>query len=107
MPRISGETGDGIQSVVLALRIMEHLSSAPEGVGVTQLAEALGTTKTRIYRHLQTLVTQGYINQSGRAERYQIGTRLITLGRRVSENADISIAALPHIRELRDRLTQA
>ena len=78
MPRISGEITEGIQSVVLALRVIEHLAQSRRPVGVTSLANALGTTKSRIYRHLQTLVQQGYIVRSEQLERYKVGSRLIS-----------------------------
>jgi outer membrane protein TolC len=74
MPRIAGESGgDGVQAVVLALRILEYLAPQRDAVGVTALAQALGTTKSRIYRHLRTLVQQGYIVQSAETERYRVG----------------------------------
>jgi IclR family KDG regulon transcriptional repressor len=107
VPRISGETGEGIQSVVLALRILEHLAKRRESVGVTQLATALGTTKTRIYRHLRTLVHEGYISQSRRSERYRVGTRLLALGRQVAEASDLANIAIGPFRALRERLGQS
>jgi len=33
----------------------------------------LGTTKSRIFRHLQTLVMKGYLSQQEETERYQVG----------------------------------
>lgn len=105
MPRISGATGgDGVQAVVLALRILEYLAPQRDAVGVTALAQALGTTKSRIYRHLRTLVQQGYIVQSAETERYRVGARLVTLGRAVSESFDLSTAAYGAIRQLRDEM---
>ncbi len=105
MPRIGGDTaGDGVQAVVLALRILEYLASQRRAVGVTALARTLGTTKSRIYRHLRTLQQQGYIVQSADTERYRIGSRLVTLGRAVSESFDLASAAYETIRELRDTL---
>ena len=80
-----------------------NISRAGQAVGVTALARALGTTKSRIYRHLRTLVQQGYIVQSADTERYRIGSRLLTLGRAVTENFDLT-AAYETIRELRDTL---
>ena len=108
MPRISGHVGadGGVQSVVLALRILETLARAAEPVGVTELAEALGTNKTRIHRHVRTLVQQGYVTQSPDTGRYLVGMRLVTLGRQVADSMDLSAAALPHLRDLRDRLGQ-
>ena len=105
MPRISGEAnGDGVQAVVLALRILEYLAEQGKAVGVTALAQALGTTKSRIYRHLRTLVQQGYIQQSADTDRYRVGTRLLTLGVSVAENFDLTKAAQGILRELRDAL---
>jgi DNA-binding IclR family transcriptional regulator len=91
----------------LALRALEHLARSRAPVGVTELAEALGSTKTRVHRHLRTLVQQGYITQAPHTGRYQIGTRLITLGRHVADGRDLSSAAHPHLRDLRDRLGQS
>jgi DNA-binding IclR family transcriptional regulator len=107
VPRITGDTGDGIQSVMLALRTLEALARAREPVGVTELAETLGTTKTRMFRHLRTLVQQGYVTQAAGSGRYQVGMQLITLGRQVAESTDLSVAAQPHLRALRERLGQS
>ena len=105
MPRIGGEpNGDGVQAVVLALRILEYLAEQGKAVGVTALAQALGTTKSRIHRHLRTLVQQGYIQQSADTDRYRVGTRLLTLGVSVAENFDLTKAAQGILRELRDAL---
>jgi IclR family transcriptional regulator, KDG regulon repressor len=104
MPRISGAAGEGIQAVVLALRILERLVEEGRPMGVTALATALGTTKSRIWRHLQTLVQQGYIVQSDDTERYRVGARLVMLGHAVDNNLDIVSVGYQAIRDLRDSL---
>ncbi len=105
MPRIrTAGRGEGVQAVMLALRVLEHLAGQREPVGVTVLAQALGTTKSRIYRHLRTLMQAGYITQSVESERYRVGVRLVTLGRSVSENFDLANIARGAMRELRDAL---
>lgn len=96
-----------IQSVALALQVLETLANAAGDMGVTELASALGTTKSRIHRHLQTLVSLGYISQNPQTERYRIGTRLIALGQAASGSADLTSVAQPHMRTLRDRTGQA
>ena len=88
MPRIEGATGEGVQAVVLTLRILEYLSEQRREVGVTALAQALGTTKSRVHRHL----------------RYRIGSRLVSLGRSVSEQLDLAQAGYGTLLELRDLL---
>ena len=106
MPRVReiGQSGEGVQAVVLVLQILEHLSKERKAVGVTVLAQALGTTKSRVHRHLQTLLQQGYVVQSPETERYQAGPRLVLLGRGVSGNIDLANAASPALVQLRDAL---
>ncbi len=96
-----------IQSVSLAMQILETLAEARSDMGVTALADSLGTTKSRIYRHLRTLVTLGYIGQSPITERYRIGSRLIALGRSASDSADLAGVAKPFMHQLRDATEQA
>lgn len=102
MPQISGEQSEGVQAVVLTLRIFEHLVQQGRPVGVTELATALGTTKSRVYRFLQTLRQQGYISQSRDSERYRVGARLLTLARAPSENFELLTASQDVLEELRD-----
>ncbi|MCB1381648.1 MAG: IclR family transcriptional regulator [Notoacmeibacter sp.] len=101
------EKSELIQSVALAFQVVETLAQAEGDMGVTALAAALGTTKSRIYRHLRTLVSLGYISQSEETERYKIGARLISLGRAASGSLDLTSVALPHMRDLRDRTGHA
>lgn len=107
MPKISSEKTDGVQSVVLALSILEALGRARGHLGVTALADSLGTTKSRIHRHLQTLVQQGYIVQSPTTERYRLGSRLIELGNAAANASDIASVAAQSMRALRDTSEQA
>jgi IclR family transcriptional regulator, KDG regulon repressor len=93
----------GVQSVLLALRVLEQLASHDAPFGVTALATALGTTKNRVHRHLRTLVQQGYVMQLP-DEKYCVGNRLIGLGRSAAQHDRLSILADQHMRELRDAL---
>lgn len=105
MPRISGSTGGkGVQAVAFALHILEHLAQQRAAVGVTELANTFATTKSRMHRHLQTLVHAGFLVQEADTERYRVSTRLIALGRAASENFELSAAARSVLYELRDSL---
>jgi len=104
MPRIAGEAADGVQAVALALRVMERVAQERRAVGVTALAQALGVTKSRIFRHLQTLVSHGYLVQDEETERYRVGPRFIALSRLVDDSFDLVGVAMPVLRELRDAL---
>ena len=99
----SKEAG-GIQAVAMALKLVAHLSKQTESVGVTSIAEALGTTKSRIHRHLQTLVQQGYARQEPISERYHIGPALINISISISENYDLVGMARSALIGLREAL---
>lgn len=105
MPRTSGTSqGDGIQAVLLALGILEHMAQHGGAVGVTELSQAFATTKSRIHRHLQTLVNGGYVIQDLDSDRYRISARLMAMGDAVSHNFDLTTVARPVMDDLRANL---
>ncbi len=104
MPVISGDRTDGVQSVVLTLRILEHMGKARKPLGVTAIATALDINKSRIFRHLRTLVGEGFLVQCRETERYEIGNRFVSLGRAVADRLHVGEIALPHLATLRDAL---
>ena len=101
MARIDGPArGEGLQAVTLAFQILEFLAGSRGGAGVSDIARALDTTKSRVHRHLRTLVASGYVLQSAESERYGVGGRLVTLGRAVAENHDLASLARDALRDL-------
>ncbi|MEJ1965480.1 MAG: IclR family transcriptional regulator [Gammaproteobacteria bacterium] len=68
----------GVMAIRLVLSIIERLAKQ-ESVGVTELSRLLGTTKARVFRHLRTLVDQGYAAQDSGTDRYAAGPRLVGL----------------------------
>jgi DNA-binding IclR family transcriptional regulator len=108
MPKISGsQRGSGVQAVVFALDTLEYIAQQQGSVGVTELARAFETTKSRMHRHLQTLMTAGYLVRDPQTERYRVSARLVALGQAVSEGFEFAQAARDVTRELRDKLGHA
>lgn len=88
----------------MALEILEYLAREQEPAGVAAIATALGSTKSRVYRHLRTLLARGYIYQAGSFEKYQIGSRMVSLSHAVGENFQLANIGKPAITQLRDAL---
>lgn len=105
MTKASTETSspEGVQAVIFALQILEFMAVQSGDVGVTELANAFGTTKSRIFRHLRTLLLQGYILQDD-AGRYKVGSRLVALGNAVMQNFDLVQVSAEVMRSLRDKV---
>ncbi len=94
MPRIGGPPrGEGVQAVGMALQILEHLAARRGAQGVTELARDMQTTKSRMHRHLRSLIAGGYVVQPPGTGKYQIGGRLLALGRHATGAAEIRPAA--------------
>lgn len=92
-----------IQSVQVALQLMELLAHNRRAMGVTEIATKLGTPKARVYRHLRTLVGEGYVEQDPETEKYRLGVKLYHLGRAAGEQIDLLTEARPVMQHLCDR----
>jgi len=93
----------GVMAIRLVLEVLELLATR-KSVGVTELARGLNTTKPRVFRHLRTLVDQGYALQNEEDDRYIAGPRLVALSRAAALAPDESILRLaqPTLARLRD-----
>ena len=105
MPRIKQNlVKGGVQAVSLAMRILEQLATSNEPCRLTDLADTLDSSKTRIYRHLRTLINLGYVVQDPSTERYRASIRLAQLGFAVANQSNLISIAGPIMRRVRDVL---
>lgn len=93
----------GVQSVQLALDVLETIAFSGEELGVTQLAERLKVTKGSVHRHLTTLVERGYLGQNPATTRYSLGPKSRLLAR-IAPDVDLVQVAEGPMRALRDEL---
>lgn len=68
-----------VQSLVVGLRVLEALAKRGEPCGVTELARDIGASKWVIFRHLQTLRSEGFAVQDPGTDKYELGPRLYAL----------------------------
>jgi IclR family KDG regulon transcriptional repressor len=99
-------SGDGLQSLRTAFRILDALSNAHQPVALTDLAAVLGELKPRVYRHLATMKRLGVVFQDAKNGRYSLGGKLFSLGEAALEQFDLRFAAAPYLTKLRDRTQQ-
>ena len=93
----------GVQSVQLAIDVLEAIAFSGEELGVTQLAERLHVTKGSVHRHLTTLVERGYLAQNPATTRYRLGPKSRLLAR-IAPDVDLVQVAEGPMRDLRDEL---
>jgi IclR family transcriptional regulator, KDG regulon repressor len=104
MPRVKTSTApaDGVLAVTLTFSIVEALARSRAALGVTELSNIVDATKSRIHRHLVTLVRAGYVAQDAQTEKYRIGARMVSLAQNIAIGIEIVATARPVLGQLRD-----
>lgn len=94
-----------VQSVDRAIDILETLGRAPEPMTITEIAEAVGGSKSGIFATVQTLAARGLVASSGSGpdRRYTLGTALAHLGEKVLDQVTFTGLARQVLRSLSDR----
>lgn len=89
------------------LEILELLAGQPSPMGMPEIAQNLGRSKTEIYRMLVVLEARGYIRRGDHDDRYAITSRLFELGMRNPPMRNLHDAALPVMNALSERTMQS
>jgi DNA-binding IclR family transcriptional regulator len=102
-PRRSPATG----TVDLALQILEHLAHRSQSASLASITKAFWVSKATVYRHLQALVQQGFVQQDEATGNYEVGIKLVVLGEAARGRFDIVRAGRDELIALRDKTQQA
>jgi DNA-binding IclR family transcriptional regulator len=90
-------------SVVRALKILEVISEGHSGLSNAYLARRLGIPKSSASSILRVLQDRGYLCRYLDNGRYQLGFRVLTLGRKLLEHSVFRDLALPFMQDLVER----
>lgn len=93
-----------IESVELALRILELLIHAEQKKGVSELAREISLPKARTHRHLTTLMALGYVEQDLETEKYAASPKVYMLGQALADRVDSLAVVRKMLGTLRDEL---
>lgn len=86
---------------------LEALAAADHGLGVTELAAALGVHKATASRLLGTLAARGLVARDPDTGRYRLGLALVHLGGSALHDIEVVRAGHPVIEELMERAGEA
>jgi IclR family transcriptional regulator, acetate operon repressor len=92
-----------VQSVERAFQMLEAIAAAgAEGLTLTDLAKAIGVSKSTAYAILQTMLGGGFVADTGAGmtRRYRLGMALARLGDVVVSQIGLRDVALPVLRAL-------
>jgi IclR family acetate operon transcriptional repressor len=93
--------GTGIRTADRALAVLCAFSRETPSLGVTEISERLGLTKSTVHRLLQALVRRGLVAQDASRRGYTLGYRVLALAQAVPGEATLRQICRPHMEWLR------
>lgn len=87
-----------IESVIAALRVAESFVNAEGGsLGVTNISSITGLKKERVFRILNTLSQEGYVEKDLNTKAYRLGPGFLVLGEAYRISLDLRQRAAPFL----------
>jgi DNA-binding IclR family transcriptional regulator len=86
-----------------ALAILERLAEHPDGLGLVEIAHALGFPLNSVHRITRTLLDRGYLARDGASRRFALTRKLLAVGYRALGAHSLVEKALDVMRDLRDQ----
>lgn len=106
-PGDADDARQGIQSVEIAMTVLEALERGLAPMGLTQIAAASGMQPSKVHRYLVSLSRIGLIQRSPSSGLYDLGPSMRRLGIESLRRMDEVGLASEHLPALRDRTTHA
>ncbi|HEY1819526.1 MAG TPA: helix-turn-helix domain-containing protein [Trebonia sp.] len=69
-------------------------------LGISELAQRLGLTRSTTHRYVATLARLGYLSQDESTRKYRLGIRVLDLGFTVLGSLELREIAAPHLQRL-------
>lgn len=92
-----------VPALIRGLDILTILSGNQHGLTLSEVAAALGVTRSSAYRLLYTLGALGYVAYDSSTKCYRLGPQVLSLGFGYLAARDLVEVAMPHLIRLRDR----
>jgi len=96
---VTGKDGAIVQSVMKSSRILELFVKNTE-LGISEISDEMGMSKSTAYGLVNTLVEAGMLEQNDENKKYRLGLKLFELGSLVEKRMDIRQEARPYCVEL-------
>lgn len=93
-----------IHSVRNAMRILQLFSVDRPEWGITEMADALGLSKSTVHRAVTALVEEGFLEKNPRTDRYRLGLSVLGLCGVVISHMTVHREAAPILERLAERV---
>lgn len=96
-------SGEGMKSLRTALRVLMEFGGDQRDLGVGELAERCGLSKSQVSKVLAAFAGSGLLLQDPETRRYSVGPRMFALGSRFVTHDRLCREAMPVMRDLVER----
>jgi len=90
------------QSLERGLAMLSAFKPATPELGISDLARALGLTRSTSHRYAATLARLGYLQQNPQTRKYRLGPRVLDLGFSAINSMELRQISAPHLQQLSD-----
>lgn len=94
------ETGEGMKSLRTALRLLMEFGGDQRDLGVGEVAERCGLSKSQVSKVLAAFADSGLLVQDPDTRRYSVGARMFALGSRFVTHDPLCREAMPVLRSV-------
>lgn len=95
----------GIQSIEVGVMILQFVAAAERPITITELAELCETSKSKLYRYLNSFVRTGMLIKD-QDSRYVLGSEILRLGLKASNDIKIVDIAQPYLMHLKEKFNE-
>lgn len=95
---------ESVQVIDRVFDILEYLSLVQGERGPTEIAKAVGLSKSTVHRLLMTLLARGYVDKNDNTSTYRLGIKLVEVVSNHINNLELQTEARPILHELHDKL---
>jgi IclR family acetate operon transcriptional repressor len=99
----SAERSGQVQSLVRALRLLQEVADAGDGVTLTEVANRVGLPVSSAHRLLSTLQQEGFVRFDGERTLWFVGVKAFTVGNAFLRARDLVQVARPYMRGLMEQ----
>jgi IclR family pca regulon transcriptional regulator len=90
------------QSLERGLAILAEFKPGTPELGISELARALGLSRSTSHRYVSTLARLGYLQQNAGTRKYRLGPRVLDLGFAAINSMELRQISAPHLQRLAD-----
>lgn len=108
-PMTNDDNTQQVEPVSSVMKVFAILSALSEhkSIGVTDLSQTVMTSKSTVYRFLQTMKMLGFVSQEGEDDRYSLTLKLFELSSRALDNIDLVSIAESYMSHIGDQTKEA